>query len=139
MKNDFILGIDYGTKKIGVSLGQMITKTCRPLKIIYKNKNDEIKKIILEWHIKRIIIGYPEYDKKSSIHKEIKNFSDDLKKSVDFNIDIVFHNEIFTSEFARNDFADMRSKGITKKSTSDYDDISASIILQSWINENMID
>ena len=38
MKNDFLLGIDYGTKKIGVSIGQIITKSCRPLKIIYKDK-----------------------------------------------------------------------------------------------------
>jgi RNase H-fold protein (predicted Holliday junction resolvase) len=33
----------------------------------------------------------------------------------------------------------MRKQGLTKKKSSDYDDISASIILQSWINENIID
>jgi Aspartate carbamoyltransferase, catalytic chain len=40
---------------------------------------------------------------------------------------------------ARNSFADMRNSGVTKKKSYDYDDISASIILQSWINENIID
>jgi RNase H-fold protein (predicted Holliday junction resolvase) len=33
----------------------------------------------------------------------------------------------------------MRNSGVTQKKSSDYDDISASIILQSWINENIID
>ncbi len=139
MKSDFLLGIDYGTKKIGVSIGQIITKSCRPLKVIYKNQINELKSIIVKWDVEKIIIGYPEYNKKSSIHNEIKKFSDEIKKSIDFDIEIIFYNEIFTSEFAKNDFANMRKKGITKKSSSDYDDISASIILQSWINENMID
>ena len=139
MKSDFLLGIDYGTKKIGVSIGQIITKSCRPLKVIYKNRINELKSIIVKWDVEKIIIGYPEYNKKSSIHNEIKKFSDEIKKSIDFDIEIIFYNEIFTSEFAKNDFANMRKKGITKKSSSDYDDISASIILQSWINENMID
>ena len=139
MKNDFLLGIDYGTKKIGVSIGQIITKSCRPLKIIYKDRINELKNIIVKWDVEKIIIGYPEHNKKSPIHKEIKKFSDEIEKSIDFDIEIIFHNEVFTSEFAKNDFANMRKKGITKKSSSDYDDISASIILQSWINENMID
>ena len=139
MKNDFLLGIDYGTKKIGVSIGQIITKSCRPLKIIYKDRINELKNIIVKWDVEKIIIGYPEHNKKSPIHIEIKKFSDEIEKSIDFDIEIIFHNEVFTSEFAKNDFANMRKKGITKKSSSDYDDISASIILQSWINENMID
>lgn len=139
MKSSFLLGVDYGTKKIGVSIGQLITKSSRPLKIIYKDRINELKDIINEWNIKKIIIGYPEHDKISPIHKEIKQFSDEIEKSIDFDIEIIFHNEVFTSEFAKDDFANMRRDGITKKSSSDYDDISASIILQSWINENMIE
>ena len=139
MKSDFLLGIDYGTKKIGVSIGQMITKSSRPLKVIYKDRINELRDIITEWNVEKVIIGYPIHNKIGPIHKEIKMFSDEIKKSVDFDIEIIFHNEIFTSEFAKNDFANMRRIGITKKGLSDYDDISASIILQSWINENMID
>ena len=139
MKSDFLLGIDYGTKKIGVSIGQMITKSSRPYKVIYKDRINELRDIITKWNVEKVIIGYPIHNKIGPIHKEIKMFSDEIKKSVDFDIEIIFHNEIFTSEFAKNDFANMRRIGITKKGSSDYDDISASIILQSWINENMID
>ncbi len=40
---------------------------------------------------------------------------------------------------AKSKFKEMRNKGLTKKKFSDYDDISASIILQSLVNENIID
>ncbi len=139
MKNEFLLGIDYGTKKIGISIGQLVTKNCRPHKIIYKDSIEEIKAIIIEWNINKIIIGYPVHEKIGSIHKEIKKFSENIRKSLDFDIEIIFHNEAYTSEIAKNEFAQMRNKGVRKKSSLDYDDISASIILQSWINENMID
>ena len=139
MNNYFLLGIDYGPKKTGLAIGQSVTRNSRPLRVLYSNYVDEIKKIIYEWDIKKIVIGYPEYKKESKIHKEIKSFSRDIQESLAFDIEIIFHDELLTSEMARNSFAEMRNSGVTKKKSSDYDDISASIILQSWINENIID
>ena len=139
MNNCFLLGIDYGSKKTGLAIGQSVTRNSRPLKVLYCNYIDEIRKVIYEWDIKKIVIGYPEYKKENNIHKEIKSFAEDIQGSLVFYIEIIFHDELLTSEMARNSFAKMRNSGITKKKSSDYDDISASIILQSWINENIID
>ena len=139
MNNCFLLGIDYGSKKTGLAIGQSVTRNSRPLKVIYCNYIDEIKKVIYEWDIKKIVIGYPEYKKENNLHKEIKSFAENIQGSLDFDIEIIFHDELLTSEMARNSFTEMRKSGVTKKKSSDYDDISASIILQSWINENIID
>jgi len=139
MNNYFLLGIDYGQKKSGLAIGQSITKSCRPLKIIYNNLLDEIEKAVLEWDIKIIIIGYPEYKKEGQIQKKIRLFSEEIKTRINTEIKIILHNEALTSEMAKSKFKEMRSKGLTKKKLSDYDDISASIILQSWVNENIID
>ena len=109
------------------------------MKILYTNYIKEIKNIIYEWDINKIIIGYPKYKKESSIHKEIKSFAKNIQESLDCDMEIIFYDELLSSELAKNSFADMRNKGVTKKKSSDYDDISASIILQSWINENIID
>ena len=133
MINCFLLGIDYGSKKTGLAIGQSVTRNSRPLKVIYSNYIDEIKKVIYEWDIKKIVIGYPEYKKENNVHKEIKSFAEDIQRSLDFDIEIIFYDELLTSEMARNSFAEMRNSGVTKKKSSDYDDISASIILQSWI------
>jgi putative Holliday junction resolvase len=139
MDNYFLLGIDYGQKKSGLAIGQSITKSCRPLRVIYNNLLEEIESTIFDWNIKTIIIGYPEYKKEGQIQKEIKLLSQEIKKRITTEINIIFHNEALTSEMARTSFKDMRKQGLTKKKSSDYDDISASIILQSWINENIID
>jgi putative Holliday junction resolvase len=139
MNNCFLLGIDYGSKKTGLAIGQSVTRNSRPLKVLYSNYVDEIKKIIYEWDIKKVVIGYPEYKKENNVHKEIKSFANDIQESLNFDIEIIFYDELLTSEMARNSFAEMRNSGVTKKKYSDYDDISASIILQSWINENIID
>ena len=57
MNNCFLLGIDYGSKKTGLAIGQSVTRNSRPLKVIYSNYIDEIKKVIYEWDIKKIVIG----------------------------------------------------------------------------------
>ena len=139
MSDIFYLGIDYGTKKTGLAIAQRVTSKARPLKIIYQNYISQINEIILEWDIDTIIIGYPlDNGKEKKIHKDIKNFVQDLKRSIDSKIKIILYNEHYTSDLARNDYAQMRIDGLIKKK-SDYDDISASIILQSWINENTMD
>ena len=139
MNNYFLLGIDYGSRKTGLAIGQSVTRNSRPLKVIYCNYIDEIKKVINEWDIKKIIIGYPKYEKENNIHKEIKSFTENIQISLNFDIEIIFHDELLTSEMAKTSFAEMRKSGVAKKKSSNYDDISASIILQSWINENIID
>ena len=141
MADKFYLGVDYGIKKIGIAIAQKITNKSRPLKIIYKNYIDEIDKILEEWDIDKIIVGFPSRvgRKKSKIHDEINNFVNSLKNKINPSIKVILFDEQLSSELAKNDFAEMRSLGFTRKKNSDYDDISASIILQSWINENIMD
>ena len=52
MNNYLLLGVDYGTKKTGLAIGQSVTRNSRPLKILYTNYIKEIKNIIYEWDIK---------------------------------------------------------------------------------------
>ena len=37
---DLYMSIDYGAKKIGFAIGQLITKKASPLKIIYRKKQN---------------------------------------------------------------------------------------------------
>lgn len=141
MVDKYYLGIDYGIKKTGIAIAQKITNKSRPLKIIYKNYINEIDKMLDEWDIDKIIIGFPSSAdrKENKIQKQINDFADKLKNSVNPSIEIILHDEQLSSELAKNDFAEMRNLGFTRRKNSDYDDISASIILQSWINENIMD
>ena len=141
MADKFYLGIDYGIKKTGIAIAQKVTKKSRPLKIIYKDYINEIGKILEEWDIDKIVVGFPDHvgKKASKIQDEINNFVDTLKKNINPSIEVILFDEQLSSELAKNDLAEMRNLGFTRKKNSDYDDISASIILQSWINENIMD
>ena len=141
MVDKFYLGIDYGIKKTGIAIAQKVTKKSRPLKIVYKDYIDEIGKILEEWDIDKIVVGFPDHvgKKASKIQGEINNFVNTLKKNINPSIEVILFDEQLSSELAKNDFAEMRNLGFTRKKNSDYDDISASIILQSWINENIMD
>ena len=141
MVDKFYLGVDYGIKKTGIAIAQKVTKKSRPLKIVYKDYIDEIGKILEEWDIDKIVVGFPDHvgKKASKIQGEINNFVNTLKKNINPSIEVILFDEQLSSELAKNDFAEMRNLGFTRKKNSDYDDISASIILQSWINENIMD
>ena len=141
MVDKFYLGIDYGIKKTGIAIAQKVTKKSRPLKVIYEDYIDEIDKMLEEWDIDKIIVGFPSHvgRKKSKIHEEINNFVNSLKNKINPSIEVILFDEQLSSDLAKNDFAEMRNLGLTRKKNSDYDDISASIILQSWINENIMD
>ena len=139
MLDEFYLGVDYGHKKTGLAIAQNIIKKSRPLKVLYNDYILEINKVLDEWNITKIIIGYPYHAKESKIHDDIKSFIKELKSAVSSSIEIIIHDEQLSSESAKASFAEMRNRGLIKKKNSDYDDISASIILQSWINENIMD
>ena len=139
MLDEFYLGVDYGHKKTGLAIAQNIIKKSRPLKVLYNDYILEINKVLDEWNVTKIIIGYPYHAKESKIHDDIKLFIEELKSAVSSSIEIIIHDEQLSSESAKASFAEMRNRGLIKKKNSDYDDISASIILQSWINENIMD
>ena len=81
-----IVAFDYGTKKIGVAVGQTETYTSSPLQIIYndheKTNWNKIRMLIDEWKPDLILIGKPiNMDgTKSEIMKKVDNFFKKLQK-----------------------------------------------------------
>lgn len=60
-----ILGLDVGDKRIGAAISDPMGWTAQGLKTIYrkestKNDIDEIKSIINEYHVEKIVIGLPK-------------------------------------------------------------------------------
>ena len=60
-----ILAFDYGEKRIGVAVGNTISKTAEPLKVIQeKNQQDkfqEIEQLIAEWQPQLLVVGLPTH------------------------------------------------------------------------------
>ncbi|MEL0280609.1 MAG: RuvX/YqgF family protein, partial [Gammaproteobacteria bacterium] len=98
MLDEFYLGVDYGYKKTGLAIAQNIIKKSRPLKVLYNDYILEINKVLDEWNITKIIIGYPYHAKESKIHDDIKSFIKELKSAVSSSIEIIIHDEQISSE-----------------------------------------
>ncbi len=60
-----ILAFDYGEKRIGVAVGNTLTKTAEPLKIIQQKFQYErfkaIEQVINEWQPQLLLVGLPKH------------------------------------------------------------------------------
>jgi putative Holliday junction resolvase len=60
-----ILAFDFGEKRIGVAVGNTITKTAEALKIIQEKNQDEkfkaIDALIQEWQPQLLVVGLPTH------------------------------------------------------------------------------
>ena len=81
-----IVAFDFGTKKIGVAVGQTETFTSSPLQIIYNDREktnwNEISILIKEWNPDLILVGKPlNMDgTESDIMKKVDKFLNKLEK-----------------------------------------------------------
>lgn len=61
----YLMGFDYGSKRIGVAVGQTLTATARPLAIVLvKNQQIDwarISVLIQEWQPNALIVGLPKH------------------------------------------------------------------------------
>ena len=84
MKGEIILGFDYGEKKIGVAVGNMLTKITTPLfnlnQMQHKVLFEHIDKIVEEWKPFMFIIGLPELNDGSN--HPLKNVIDQFKNNL---------------------------------------------------------
>ena len=85
-----MIGLDLGSKRIGVSICDEKQLIATPYKTILKSKNneliEELKNIIQENDIKAIIIGYPlNMDGSSGSSAQSVN---DVSKNIDKEIDV---------------------------------------------------
>ena len=70
-----VMAFDFGMKKIGVAVGQPITRTANPLTILAAKdgipKWVEVEKLINEWQPVHIVVGLPlNMDDSSSLMSE---------------------------------------------------------------------
>jgi putative Holliday junction resolvase len=119
---NIIMGIDYGTKKIGIALGQKITKTTKPLETIEKNiLFCRVLSLIKKWNINTIILGIPQKETPIRIFLEINKLELFFKK-----------NGLITYKISEHLTSWESYKYKKKYKNKVVDSISAAIILQNW-------
>ena len=105
-KNSRLIGLDLGSKRIGVSICDEKQSIATPFKTINKTNKDELinelKKIINENNVKGIVIGYP-INMDGSLGSSAQSVND-IAKNIDeaINIDICLWDERLSTVGAFN-------------------------------------
>ena len=127
-----ILSFDFGTKKIGVAVGQTKTRTSSPLEVIFNKNNvtnwSKIHSIVEEWRPELILVGKPlNMDgTDSDIMKTVNIFFEKLNKTT--NITCEYVDERLTSFEARQNLLEIK--------TDLVDAHAAKILIDHWLSEN---
>lgn len=132
-----LMAFDYGQKRIGVATGQAITHTATPLTTVFQNASGPdwsfLQDLIQKWRPDALIVGLPIdfYDRYTAITTEARDFGQILQHKT--NKPVYYMDEKLSTREAH-----WRLDEQTKRKTSHYkvDALAASIILESWLEQN---
>ena len=129
-----LLGFDYGTRKIGVAVGQTLTGTATALETLrqvgHKPDWGRIAALIEEWQPEALVVGLPldVDDSETDATAPALRFSRQLEGR--FRLKVHLADERFTSFEARDRL------GHKAKRIEEYDAVAAKLILETWLNDN---
>lgn len=132
-----LLAFDFGEKRIGIAVGNTLTRTARPLETIFDEKNDvrfaRIGALIAEWQPVALVSGLPSNDDGSphAMPQLSRRFANRLKGR--FNLPVILVDERYTSAAASSELAAAGVRGIKQKPL--LDQVAAQQILQAYFDE----
>lgn len=132
-----VIGFDYGLKRIGVAVGQVITGTATPLKVLHNQPArlwDGINALLAEWEPRGIVVGLPlamdNSDTEMSLH--CRKFARRVHGRS--GLPVYLQDERLTSRAADSLFSQMRAAGEKKqKHAAGRDSIAAQVMLEDWL------
>lgn len=133
-----VMAFDYGTKRIGIAITDPLQIIATGLDTIHPNQIiDYLKKYLQTEQVERFIVGEPKQmdntPSQSAIH--VKGFVNLLKKTFP-DIPLEMLDERFTSKMASATIMQSGLKKMDRQNKARVDTISATILLQSWMEKN---
>lgn len=134
MQNATLLGFDFGTKSIGVAVGQQLTGTARPLTALKAQEGTPdwnlIEKLLKEWQPDYVVVGLPlNMDgTEQPLTARVRKFANRLHGR--FGVRVELQDERLSTVEARADL--FKRGGFRALQKGQVDSQSAVIILQDW-------
>lgn len=137
-----IMGLDFGSKTVGVAVTDPLGMTAQGLEIIRRESPKKIRKtlarideLVKQYNVEKIVLGYPVMldGTEGERVEKTKEFAEMLHKRT--GKEIIFQDERLTTVEA---YEIMDEAGIKKEDRYKYvDQIAATIILEDYMNENL--
>lgn len=130
------LGFDYGTRSLGVAVGQLLTREARPLCNLPARDGtpnwDSIGKLLAEWQPEALVVGMPlNMDGTASdMSQRAQKFANRLHGR--FGLPVHTHDERLTTFAAKGE---RMQRGEYSRNFRDdpVDALAASLLLQGWL------
>lgn len=136
MMEGTLIGFDFGSRRIGVAVGETSTRIASPLGAIEGEANEArfeaIGRIVAEWKPAGFVVGRPKHADGSehAVAKLAEKFGRRLEAR--YNVPVEYVDETLTSADAEATLRGMRTRA---GSRSDVDALAATLILQSFLDE----
>ncbi|HZJ93568.1 MAG TPA: Holliday junction resolvase RuvX [Thiopseudomonas sp.] len=131
-----LLGFDYGTKQIGVAVGQMITQSARELCDLKARDGipnwEQIEALIKEWQPDALVVGLPLHmdGTPSDMCVRAEKFARRLNGR--FNLPVHTHDERLTTFEAKGQrLSQGQQRGSYREQPVDA--LAAALLLQGWL------
>ncbi len=139
-----IMGLDYGSKTMGVAISDPLHITAQGIEIIRREKENHLRKtlarieeLIVEYEVGRIVLGYPLNmdDSEGFRARASKELADKLMRRT--GLEVVLWDERLSTVEAEEI---MKEAGVRLEDKDKYvDKIAAMVILQSYLDETSAD
>jgi len=132
-----LLAFDFGTRSIGVAVGQWVTGTAAPLPALKATDGipqwEKVDSLYQEWQPDRIVVGLPLNMDGSfqQVTYGAKKFANRLSNRFAMQVDT--HDERLTSAEAREKLFELG--GYKKLQKEKVDSVAACLILESYFNK----
>jgi putative Holliday junction resolvase len=132
-----ILAFDFGMRRIGVAVGESVTRLAHPLATIAAERKDDrfaaIAKLIDEWRPALVLIGLPTHadGKEHELTASARRFARQLEGR--FGVAVALADERFTTHAAAEALADAGVKARHQRGVRDQ--VAAQLILQAYLDE----
>ena len=133
----YILGFDFGLRRIGVAVGQTATHTASSLETVVHGREPDwiaIARLVKEWKPATGRVGLPlgPDGEETDMSTAARRFGAALQKR--FSLQVAYADERLSSRAAEDRFVEMRASGrARRKDAKQLDAMAAQIILENWL------
>jgi putative Holliday junction resolvase len=136
-RNATVIAFDFGTRRVGVAIGNTLTRTARPLVTIDARDEDarwrEIEALVAEWQPAQLVVGLPTHADGTphQMTAQARRFASELDAR--FGLPVALVDERFTSELAKSELSAAGMGGRENRALRDQ--LAAHMILEVWLHE----
>ena len=137
----YILGFDFGLRRIGVAVGQTATHTASSLETVSHGREPDwtaIDRLVKEWKPSTLLVGLPlgPEAEETDMSKAARRFGAALH--IRFSLEVAYADERLSSRAAADRFVELRASGsLRRKDARQLDAVAAQIILENWLQSHL--